>query len=397
VHYLVNIVVPSAIGLGNRCVNLRGEEMAGQAGWYRAPGEEGILRYWNGTSWTDHRQPAPVALVAPEAQPVVAEPEPESDPMAEYERQFEKPSFDDADFERPSFEFDHRPFDSAPTPPSTTVEVVQPQPQYRPQAALSAAPIVAAPTPEFAGQPTSAPRQFTPKSAPASLGPIALGPAVATPSTVDPPQSEFERVFNEMTAVAEASKRRALEHDTAAIAVAAPAVPGQVVARPIGIAPNRKSVLAAVKGMAAAVIIILLGIAAMMFFSLQSTVGAGEAKTNAIVVSLGSTSGNGCTPIARFAVAGKSYTANSSSSISPCPIGLGESVNVVYSASDPASAARIEVGSSLAQYLWPIPIVGGLVFVGALITFIVRAGSIIAGVTILREGRASSKEPAVAE
>jgi hypothetical protein len=124
-----------------------------------------------------------------------------------------------------------------------------------------------------------------------------------------------------------------------------------------------------------------------VFFSLANTVSAGDVKTNAIVTSLGATTSTSCKPVARFAVAGRSYTANSSAAISPCPIGLGESVDVIYSAANPASAARIEVGSSASQYLWLIPILGGLVFVVGLVTFIIRAGSIVGGIALLREGR----------
>src|SRR5665213_544630 len=36
-----------------------GGEMAAQPGWYEAPGESGMLRYWSGDAWTEHRQPAP--------------------------------------------------------------------------------------------------------------------------------------------------------------------------------------------------------------------------------------------------------------------------------------------------------------------------------------------------
>ena len=156
----------------------------------------------------------------------------------------------------------------------------------------------------------------------------------------------------------------------------------------MAIAPNRKAVLGAARIMAGAIVIILLGVAAMVFFSLASSVSAGDVKTNAIVTSLGTTTATSCTPVARFAVEGRSYTANSSAAISPCPIGLGESVDVIYSAANPASAARIEVGSNATQYLWLIPILGGLIFVVGLVTFIIRAGSIVAGVALLREGRA---------
>jgi hypothetical protein len=355
--------------------------MAGQAGWYKAPGEDGLLRYWNGTEWTNHRQPVPEATAPPEPAPPIDD----LDPMAEYERQFA-------------------------TPTSTDVVVAPSQLQYRPQAALTSAPVVPAPTPEFAGKSAAAPR---------SLGPIALGPvAPAATPLLDEPESEFDRMYREMSALAgsptpialaEASATTDLaveatptidpavevSHPTEAAVEASPAqveAPSSVTApTAAGNAPNRKAVLGAFRIMAGAIIVILLGVAAMAFFSLANSVSAGDVKTNAIVTSLGATSGNSCTPIARFAVAGRSYTAKSSVAISPCPIGLGESVSVVYSAANPASAARIEVGSSATGFLWLIPIIGGLVFVGGLITFTIRAGSIVAGVALLRDR--SEREP----
>jgi hypothetical protein len=381
-----NILGPFAI-LGGSLRPFRGEEMAGQAGWYRAPGEEGLLRYWNGTVWTDHRQPDPAAVVAqePEAPPV------DLDPMAEYERQFATPSVPYSSFDRPSFDFDTHPFDEVPEPrravpsttPGTDVLVSPAQPQYRPQGALTSAPVAPAPVPEpeFAGKTASAPR---------SLGPIALGPAV-TP-TLDAPETEFNRVYNEMAALAVAPAPN-LYADSADSAehVAPVAAPPS-----LGVAPNRKAVLGAVKIMVAAVILILIGVGATVLTPLLNSPGEGEVRTNALVTSLGATTGNSCTPVARFAVAGKSYTANSSAAISPCPIGLGESVTVVYAAANPASAARIEVGSSVTQYLWLISIVGGLVFVAGLIIFIIRAGSLVGGITLLRDGRRREEEPVAA-
>jgi hypothetical protein len=349
--------------------------MAGQAGWYKAPGEDGLLRYWNGTEWTKHRQPVPEAIAPPEPEPLVDD----LDPMAEYERQFA-------------------------TPTTAHVEDSPAQPQYRPQAALTSAPVVPTPTPEFAGTVTVAPR---------SLGPIALGPAAPVPTPViDEPESEFDRMYRDMSALAgspaptatpdesaptesaraesaptESARAESAPSDPAVEASSAPeGAPADMPApAAVGMAPNRKAVVGVVRIMAGAIILIVLGVAAMVFFSLANSVSPGEAKTNAIVTSLGATGGNSCTPVARFAVAGRSYTAKSSTSISPCPIGLGESVSVVYSAANPSSEARIEVGSSATAYLWLVPIIGGLVFVGGLVTFIIRAGSISAGISLLRD------------
>jgi hypothetical protein len=94
--------------------------------------------------------------------------------------------------------------------------------------------------------------------------------------------------------------------------------------------------------------------------------------------------------VARFAVDGTSYTARSRAGISPCPVGLGQNVDIVYSAKDPASTARVQIGTSLAQFAWLIPVLGGLLFLASLFTFVVRAGSVAAGIALVRDGRRRS-------
>jgi hypothetical protein len=310
--------------------------MAGQAGWYRSPGEEATLRYWNGTAWTHHRQPDPAAQ-PPSSPRLLAE---DPDPMAEYERQFETRS--------PSA-FDLQGFDLGAHPLEVPEAVSVP---------------VASQSTEFGSQrSTFAARPFPPRPetvAPPSLGPIALGPAAP--------------------------------HPTAATADAAPApiiVPSDHSA--VGVPPNRKAVLGAFRGMVLALLVILIGIGGMAFFGAQSQAGAGEVKTIGIVTSLGSTTDNSCTPIARFAVKGKSFTANSNTSITPCPVGLGQDVDVIYTSADPAAAARIELGGSFTQYLWLLPLLGALLFLASLTTFIVRAGSVAKGVRLIRDGRKRPK------
>jgi hypothetical protein len=336
--------------LGDRCVNFRGEKMAGQAGWYRAPGEEGMLRYWNGGAWTNHRQPAPAAEPPEPPRLLVEEP----DPMAEYERQFESSS---SDFDRPRFDLDQRDFDSSNSLRDTVVPATALTPQYRPLAALAPAP-------------TAAPRSFAPQPsppAPNSLGPIALGPAaptaIALPVAVPQPPAHREP-----------------------LAIAAPVAPAA--------APNRKAVVAAARAMGIAILVILVGVGAMAFFSAQNVARAGEASAVGIVTSFGSTAGDSCTPIARFAVKGRSFTASSNTAISPCPVGLGQDVGVIYSAADPASAAHIQLGSSFAPYLWLIPLGGALLFLASLIAFVVSAGSIPAGIGLMRDGGKRSKKTA---
>jgi Protein of unknown function (DUF2510) len=245
--------------------------MAGQPGWYRAPGEDGMLRYWNGTLWTNHRQPAP-----------------------------------------------------APAPAQVSVAA---QPSYQPQWMFAPAP-----TPQFAAT------------------------ALADEPTVPPPVAQLPNPL--------ADSGR-----------------------------NRRRVVGALRGMLVGVVILIIGFAVIGFMGATNSPGTGEVKASGIVTSLGATSGNACWPIATFAVTGKSYTANSSVGISPCPVGLGQTVDVVYSAANPASNAHIEIGTGITQFLWVLPALGALLFFGSLWAFILRAGSIAAGVALVRGGSKRSKMP----
>jgi hypothetical protein len=156
---------------------------------------------------------------------------------------------------------------------------------------------------------------------------------------------------------------------------------------------KRKGAVGALSVMLIGVLILVIGFVVIGFMGAVNSPGAGEVKASGIVTSLGGASGNACAPIATFAVTGKSYTANSSVGISPCPVGLGQTVDVVYSAANPASNARIEIGTGITQFLWVLPVLGALVFVGSLWTFILRAGSIAAGVALVRDGSKRSRMP----
>jgi hypothetical protein len=302
--------------------------MAGQAGWYRAPGEDGMLRYWDGALWTPHRQPVPApapALSLVPAMPIAQAPS-EPDPMDEYERQFE-PSMQSLSMTgQARFDLDQRNFDF---PPVTT-----PRSFFAPEPA----PVPAAQPPQDGALATAPP--------PALTGPI----AVADPAPVSPIHAP---------------------HDSR----------------------NRKGVVGAFRGMLVGILLVVIGLGVMAFLAFSSTPGSGEAKSTGIVTSLGNTTGNGCTPIARFAVTGQSYTANSAIAISPCPVGLGQTVDIVYTVAHPASDARIELGSTFSQLAWLIPVLGGIVLLASLVTFIVRAGSIASGIALIRNGNKRSKKP----
>jgi hypothetical protein len=319
----------------DHCVNLRGEEMAGQAGWYRSPSEDGMLRYWNGTAWTDHRQPVP-ALVPPTP---VAQVDP--DPMAEYERQFESSTDTKSMIDQLSFVLDQRQFD----PPSAS-----PRPHYEP-----ASPIASIPQGQLAST-VLAPAPRSPVPDPTVLAPTpAPAPAPALVPAIAPVAQD-------------AAERKAS-------------------------ADKRKRVLVTVRGMWIGIVIVVIGFVVTGLMSANIFSGPGQLKASGIVTSLGSTADNSCTPIARFAVTGRSYTA-SASAVSPCPVGLGQSVDIFYSPADPGTDGHIVIGSGISQYAWAIPLLGALLFVGSLVTFIVRAGSIAGGIALVRDGNKRSKRTA---
>jgi hypothetical protein len=326
----------------------------------------------------------------------------DADPMAEYERQFDSSPSSLYDLQRldlSNFNLDQRSFDvPSPTAGAITPDpspTPAPQPPFRPPATLGAS----APSPahEFAGAPASVPRSFAPDQAPAdfaALGPIEPGRASGVPIAL-PASFDAATTVPETRSQSEHSPRQPETIVVAARAVAhrEPLAIGPQAPTAGVLPPSRPRVVSAARGMAIAVLLILVGIGAVAFFSTQSLAGPGELETTGIVTSLGSTTDNSCTPIARFAAEGKSLTADANTAVTPCPVGLGQDVNVIYSAANPASSARIQLGSPLTQYLWVVPVLGFLFFLSALTTFVVRAGSIASGIRLLRQGRGKTGEP----
>jgi hypothetical protein len=153
---------------------------------------------------------------------------------------------------------------------------------------------------------------------------------------------------------------------------------------------SRRRVLVAVRGMWIGLAIVVVGLIAMGLVSANIFAGAGEAKASGIVTSLGSTANSACAPIARFAVLGKSYTAGAAS-VTPCPVGLGQTVDVFYRVADPAAGARIAIGTGITQYLWVIPLLGVFLLAASIGLFTVRAGSIGGGIALMRDGSKRSK------
>jgi hypothetical protein len=380
---------------GGRRVNFLGEEMAGQAGWYRAPGEAGVLRYWNGTIWTDHRQPAPAAkpesVEAHVSTPVVAHDTVSDEEITPDEDSPEEDSPDvesndlDADELDPMAEYE-RQFARAPEFARTPARQPKLQPQLAGRPAFVGSDLASQPAP-LAGprRPTIPTSSRLTLAAPVT---VVSAPTVPTPvltepeTTVEPVLAAASVLSSTPAAGAPLVESPAADGDADEPVVADPVVEEAVVAD-----PRRTGVLRALIGLGAGILIVLVGLGLMAGASSSTAVASGEARGSGVVTSLGSTAHDSCTPIARFAVGGKSYTAISRTAISPCPVDLGRTVDVIYSVANPESTARVQLGSPFAQFAWLVPVLGGLLFLGSLFVFIVKAGSIVGGIALIRDGR----------
>ena len=321
--------------------------MAGQAGWYHAPGEEGLLRYWNGLAWTEHRQPVPVAEPDPDPAPASG-----SDwSMDQFERQFES-------------QFDRTPVVS-PEPPLAVQSDPAPQLETRrdPFADFASVLSTSETTPDDPASSDAQVSRFAPQ-------PVSAALRFAPPPTLpEPPVA---------SAVPSASDLAAMMD-----------VPEAAVEQDAGKSRKRKVLVGAARGMLAGLAIILIGAAVMFFVGQQSSAAVGQTQTLGIITALGS-SGASCSPTARFAAGSESYTAGTGSAVSPCQFQLGQSVSVVYSPGNPKSSGRIVVPDLLQVYSWIAPVIGVVVLVVSVLVFVFGAGSIAAGLAIMRDGRRNS-------
>jgi hypothetical protein len=157
---------------------------------------------------------------------------------------------------------------------------------------------------------------------------------------------------------------------------------------------DRKRVLRAFGGIVIGLALILVGAALIVMLGLANPAGAGEAEAMGVVTSLGST-GGACAPVAHFAGGGGSFSTTAPAAISPCPFGLGQSVEVVYTTANPASSGRILVPSPVQQYAWVVPVLGVVVFLVSIVIFVIRAGSVGAGFAAIRGGESRRRRRAV--
>ena len=477
---------------GSHSVNVSGDMMAGQAGWYNAPGEAGLLRYWNGSAWTEHRQPVPDAVpdavesapvaeavvessVEPAFEPAAAvvEPEPEPDPepdpepepepepaaeaphdpspaptpiadsitpsvpsaptaagndwappdlatepdwsMDQFEKQFEKPSPVEPNEPALTYESNFtQGFDSpspVPAGPDST-RFDSPSLDSRNFDAPSVfASIFATPlaspgvSPELAAAPAPTAVQTStaiPMPAAAVVEPTLLEPAVHEPDLVTvtdptaPPVPSVDPAASVSRFAPEAPLSAALRYapppaaeavipsaeDRATFAAAKASVPEPDAAPN----PKRKRLVRALGTMVLGFAIILIGAALVFFMGQQPVATSGQVQTLGIITSLGASNGE-CTPTARFAAGTGSYSATTGTAVSPCVFGLGQSVSVVYSPANPDASGRIVVPNLIQQYLWVVAVLGLAVVLISLLVFVFGAGSLAAGVAIVREGR----------
>ena len=118
---------------------------------------------------------------------------------------------------------------------------------------------------------------------------------------------------------------------------------------------------------------------------------AGSVHAQATVTNVQVNSKGNCSPVAELTVGGTAYTVRSNVSQSPCPYMKGEKVEVTYHPTDPAATAAFTPSGFYKTFLTFAPWIGVLVIAGGVWTFIKRAGSIAAGIFLLRKGLRARK------
>lgn len=104
----------------------------------------------------------------------------------------------------------------------------------------------------------------------------------------------------------------------------------------------------------------------------------------------GNTSGGSCTAQANYTVDGKEYTQTASGgSSSACSLTAGQKININYDPNNPGAWAYDL--NTVKTVLKIFPIVGAIVVIASLFTFIIRLLSIIFGWKLLQSGRALAK------
>jgi hypothetical protein len=251
------------------------------AGWYPAPGESGMMRYWSDAGWTEHRQPLP------------------------------------------------------PTQP-------EPTSIHLPASSFGAA-----------------------GSAPALTA--------AAPSTWSP-----VGIVDQLKAVAADKENQAIGTSIAGGALIADGA--------LGLTKNGG-------GLKGSLGTIAFGIIWLLFTGLflgPMTDGAkpapGETTSQGQISDLRTDRTGQCTPLATFAADGKTYQAGASYSSKPCDVSLGETVTVIYNASNPTGSARLAPPAKTNALFGIFPWVGWGVIALGVFGLIKNVSFIAGGIVLLRKG-----------
>ncbi|MDC7121975.1 DUF2510 domain-containing protein [Cellulomonas fimi] len=331
--------------------------MSARAGWYAVPAEPGTMRYWDGSAWTEHRQPLPpsadsVPIPAPTpAATVPARPAPATAPVFATGASVGTASA------------------WTPTPPSTGLSSTYPGATVAvPQQGRPAGYV--APDPSTSG---GAPLTTLPPGFNGPTGPVA----------VVPPQLAGVAADLWATASRYAASEQGRSTGTAAVG-------GAMVADGIvGFGRNREGIGGAVKMMLFGLVFLAIGMLVVKPLVIDAgTVGAGEAKTAGTVTARNESRDDDgdrlCSPDATYTVGGTTYTASAGFRSSSCP-SVGGSIDVIYDVAHPADG-RIAPDATSRLLGWVFPLVGLLFFLVGLWTTIVRAGQIGVGGALLLRG-----------
>lgn len=153
---------------------------------------------------------------------------------------------------------------------------------------------------------------------------------------------------------------------------------------------RRSGIFGSLMGIALGLVFVLSGNFMSNVFGLNSMSATTTATVTSVNQPSSSSSDSSCTLQAAYTVAGKEYTqTSSSSSSSACGLTVGQTITINYDPNSPGKWAY-DVGT-LKALLNIFPIVGAIVALISLVTFVIRLLSIIFGWKLLRSGRALAK------
>lgn len=358
--------------------------MSARAGWYAVPAEPGTMRYWDGSAWTEHRQPLPPAAGSvPIAAPAPAASAPAVPAPAHVST---APAHASTAPTRPP---------ASPSPAPAAVAGVGATTTWAP-----APPSTHPSVPGLTGAVTLPQPSRPADPAVRSTSTADVAPYAALPAGYNGPTGPVAVVPPQLAGVAadlwaHASRYAASEEGRS---TGAAAVGGAMVADGVvGFGRNREGIGGAVKMMLFGLVFFALGMLLVKPMLIDAgTVGAGEAKTVGTVTERNESRDDDgdrlCSPDATFTVDGTSYTVSAGFRSSACP-SVGGSVEVIYDVARPADA-RVAPDQAFRLLGWVFPLAGVLIFLGGLWTFVVRAGQIGVGGALLLRGlrrRAAAK------